>query len=142
MTTAERVYPENLSQPCSIRCRFPQPRHSATSSSLWAHGNLFWQLSKDENHMVRVCQAPHPLQNHSLGYLGGWTMPRSAEEKLDGNFKGWMSLPMPELLLTMASRIIDRKTISAESFLVSTELKIHIFSYLPVSPRRPNRSRD
>ena len=35
--------------------------------------------------MVRGYHTPQqPLQNHSLGHLGGWATPWSAEEMLDG----------------------------------------------------------
>ena len=48
-------------------------------------GNFSGNCQETETCTVRKCYTPRqPLQNHPSGHLGGWAMPWSAEEKLDG----------------------------------------------------------
>ena len=48
-------------------------------------GTSSGNCQETETCMVWACHMPkQPLQNHSSGYLGGWKMPWSAEEMLNG----------------------------------------------------------
>ena len=61
--------------------RRPTTGCRARSTSLWAHRNLLWQLSRDGSYMVRACHTPQQLrQNHPSRQLGGWATAWSAEE--------------------------------------------------------------
>ena len=98
------------------------------STSLWAHRNLFWQLSSRRK-LVLFGHTRHGSVFKTIlkGTLGDGRR-RSRQRKCwEDNIKEWTSLLMPELFTTASSRK-DWKRISAESSVMS--------------PRRPNRSRD
>ena len=62
-------------------------RFSAEQDQLpWeSNGTSSGNCQETETCMVRACHMPRqPLQNHPSGHLGGWAMPWSAEEMLDG----------------------------------------------------------
>ena len=89
----------------------------ARSTSLWPYRNCLWRLSRDGKSDGRPFHTPQqPLLNHPSGHLGGWAMPWSAEEMLDGQHQR-VGVPMPGLLTVASSRKVWKWT-SAESSLM------------------------
>ena len=86
--------------------RVPLKTEQLSIVSLWAHRNLFWQLSRDGKrawfgHAGATIACP---KLSLLGHLGGWATPWSAEEMLDGQRQWTLSLHMSELLKTVSRK--------------------------------------
>ena len=72
-----------------------------------------------ETCMVRACHMPwQPPQNHLSGHIGGWAMPWSAEEMLDGQHQR-VNIPAHARTAHKVLPRKDQKRISAESSLMS-----------------------
>ena len=91
-------------------------------------GTSSGNCEETETRMVRACHTPRqPVQNHPSGHLGGWAMPWSAEEMLDGQHQ---RVDNPAYAKTAHDGFLQKR------------LEEDLCWIVPRVPRRPYQSRD
>ena len=97
-------------------------------------GNVSGNCQETETCMVRAYHTPRqPLQNHPSGQIGGWAMPWSAQEMLDGQYQ------TADILALTGQKCSQWPAAEKQT---GTGSLLNRPRVAPPLPRRPNWSRD